>query len=58
MTKRLETVAIVGAGVGGLSLARALQHLPHTALKQVSVFERAHELRPALGGGFGITSKC
>jgi 2-polyprenyl-6-methoxyphenol hydroxylase-like FAD-dependent oxidoreductase len=47
-----QRIAIVGAGIGGLTLAVALnKYIPAI---QVKVFEQAPELRPKLGGAFKI----
>ena len=43
----LQTVGIAGAGPAGLSLALALEK---TGEYDVTVFDRADSLRPALGG--------
>jgi salicylate hydroxylase len=43
-------ISIVGAGIGGLSAALALQHFGY----RVSVFEQARELRE-IGAGVTIT---
>src|SRR5690242_18256290 len=47
-------VAIVGAGIGGLTLARALQTKP-CGVATVKVFEKHAELRPAMGGALGLS---
>jgi 2-polyprenyl-6-methoxyphenol hydroxylase-like FAD-dependent oxidoreductase len=49
----IQKVAVVGAGVGGLSLARALEQLCPDL--KVNVFERSPVLKPALGGSFGVS---
>lgn len=46
-------VAVVGAGIGGLALARALQTLD-TGVEEVAVFDRRSELKPGVGGGIQI----
>lgn len=46
-------VAVVGAGIGGLALARALRTL-ETGVEEVVVFDRRDELRPGMGGGIQI----
>jgi salicylate hydroxylase len=46
-------VAVVGAGIGGLAAARALQTL-ETGVDEVVVFDRRNELKPGLGGGIQI----
>ena len=48
-----KRVAVVGAGIGGLALARALQTLD-TGVEDVAVFERRDELKPNIGGGIQI----
>ena len=50
----IKNIAVVGAGLGGLSFAKALQHKLHQTIK-VTVFERSKELKPALGGSIGIS---
>ena len=46
-------VAIVGAGIGGLALARALGTLD-TGVEEIAVFDRRSELKPGIGGGIQI----
>ena len=46
-------VAVVGAGIGGLALARALKTLD-TGVEEIAVFDRREELRPNIGGGIQI----
>jgi len=46
-------VAVVGAGIGGLALARALRTLD-TGVEEVAVFDRRDELKPGIGGGIQI----
>ena len=48
-----KRIAVVGAGIGGLALARALQTLD-TGVEDVAVFERRGELKPNIGGGIQI----
>ena len=48
-----KRVAVVGAGIGGLALARALQTLD-TGVEDVAVFDRRDELKPNIGGGIQI----
>ena len=48
-----KRVAVVGAGIGGFALARALQTLD-TGVEDVAVFERRDELKPNIGGGIQI----
>eukprot|EP00747_Dinoflagellata_sp_TGD_P033006 gnl/TRDRNA2_/TRDRNA2_136344_c0_seq2.p1 gnl/TRDRNA2_/TRDRNA2_136344_c0~~gnl/TRDRNA2_/TRDRNA2_136344_c0_seq2.p1 ORF type:complete len:419 (-),score=81.24 gnl/TRDRNA2_/TRDRNA2_136344_c0_seq2:34-1290(-) len=43
-----------GAGLGGLSLARALETLD-TGVEEITVFERRSELRPDIGGGVQLS---
>lgn len=54
----VQRVAIVGAGIGGLTLANALcnkdQH--GMALEQVQVFEKFDSIKPGVGGGVQINS--
>ncbi|CAM9780338.1 unnamed protein product [Chrysoparadoxa australica] len=54
VSSRVDSVAIVGAGIGGLSLAIALQKLP-TGVSKVQVFEKFPELRPAIGAGIQMS---
>jgi len=46
-------VAVVGAGIGGLALARSLFTLD-TGVEEVAVFDRRDELKPNIGGGIQI----
>ena len=46
-------VAVIGAGIGGLALARALRTLD-TGVEEVTVFDRREELKPGIGGGIQI----
>ena len=46
-------IAVVGAGIGGLALARAL-HTLDTGVEEVAVFDRRDELKPSIGGGIQI----
>ncbi|KOO33804.1 hypothetical protein Ctob_005866 [Chrysochromulina tobinii] len=46
-------VAVVGAGIGGLALARALGELD-TGVEEIVVFDRRAELKPGTGGGIQI----
>ena len=48
-----KRVAVVGAGIGGLALAKALQTLD-TGVEDVAVFDRRDELKPNIGGGIQI----
>lgn len=48
-----KRVAIVGAGIGGLSLARALRTLD-SGVEEIAVFDRREELKPGIGGGIQI----
>jgi 2-polyprenyl-6-methoxyphenol hydroxylase-like FAD-dependent oxidoreductase len=48
-----KRIAVVGAGIGGLALARALQTLD-TGVEDVAVFDRRDELKPNIGGGIQI----
>ena len=48
-----KRVAIVGAGIGGLTLARALRTLD-TGVEDIVVFDRREELKPNIGGGIQI----
>ncbi|MEL7034614.1 MAG: NAD(P)-binding protein, partial [Cyanobacteria bacterium J06592_8] len=45
----IENVAIIGAGLGGLAVAIALQKLGY----DVQVYEKAQDFRP-VGGGLGL----
>jgi len=47
-------VVIVGAGLGGLVLARCLQHM-QCGVRSVAVLEKFPTLRPARGGAVGVT---
>lgn len=51
----IRRVAIVGAGVGGLTLANALCK-KSTAVKEVKVFEKFESVKPGIGGGVQINS--
>ncbi len=46
-------IAVVGAGIGGLALARALGELD-TGVQEVVIFDRRAELKPGIGGGIQI----
>lgn len=49
----VKSVGIVGAGIGGLTLAHALRcHCP--AISTVHVYDRFDKIRPAVGAGFGL----
>ena len=48
-----KRVAVIGAGIGGLALARALRTLD-TGVEEVAVFDRRDELKPNIGGGIQI----
>jgi len=50
----VKKVAVIGAGLGGLALAKALETLD-TGVQDITVFERRDELRPALGGGVQLS---
>ncbi|CAM9099080.1 unnamed protein product [Discosporangium mesarthrocarpum] len=52
---KVERVAVVGGGIGGLTLAIALQAL-QTGVKEVQVFERSTAIIPGIGGGVQINS--
>lgn len=54
-TPTVKRVAIVGAGVGGLTLANALCKGP-TAVEEVQVFEKFDSVKPGIGGGVQINS--
>jgi 2-polyprenyl-6-methoxyphenol hydroxylase-like FAD-dependent oxidoreductase len=47
-------VGVIGAGVGGLSLARNLQYFKNCGVASVKVFEKSTVLKPALGGALGL----
>lgn len=47
-------VGIIGAGVGGLSLARNLQYFKNCGVASVKVYEKSAVLKPALGGSLGL----
>ena len=53
LTSPPRSVAIVGAGIGGLALARALDQLD-TGVEEIAVFDRRDELKPGIGGGIQI----
>lgn len=48
-----EKVAVVGAGVGGLSTALTLLRTPGTGVQSVSLFESRETLDTALGAAVG-----
>ena len=48
-----KRVAVIGAGIGGLAVARALRTLD-TGVEEVAVFDRRDELKPNIGGGIQI----
>lgn len=62
----VKRVAIVGAGIGGLTLANALLSkgdntnsaacLGDTGIEQVSVYEKFDSVKPGIGGGVQINS--
>lgn len=51
----VKRVAIVGAGIGGLTLANALS-TGNTAIDEVKVFEKFDSVKPGIGGGVQINS--
>ena len=51
----VKRVAIVGAGVGGLTLANALC-TGSMAVEEVKVFEKFDSVKPGIGGGVQINS--
>lgn len=51
----VKRVAIVGAGVGGLTLANALCK-GGMAVQEVKVFEKFESVKPGIGGGVQINS--
>ena len=53
LTPPPKRVAVVGAGIGGLALAKALKTLD-TGVEEVTVFDRREELKPGMGGGIQI----
>lgn len=48
-------MAIVGAGIGGLTLANALCS-EGSAVEEVKVFEKFDSVKPGIGGGVQINS--
>lgn len=54
-TPVVKRVAIVGAGVGGLTLANALC-TGSMAVEEVKVFEKFDSVKPGIGGGVQINS--
>lgn len=52
----VKRVAIVGAGIGGLSLANALCSNAAMAVEEVEVFEKFDSVKPGIGGGVQINS--
>ena len=54
-TPVVKRVAIVGAGIGGLTLANALC-LEGSAVEEVKVFEKFDSVKPGIGGGVQINS--
>ena len=54
-TPVVNRVAIVGAGVGGLTLAKALC-TGGMAVDEVKVFEKFDSVKPGIGGGVQINS--
>lgn len=58
----VKKVAIVGAGIGGLTLANALLckdgggDLRNSGVEEVSVFEKFDSVKPGVGGGVQINS--
>lgn len=55
----VKKVAIVGAGIGGLTLANALRCVGgggETGIQEVSVFEKFDHVKPGVGGGIQINS--
>lgn len=54
-TPVVKRVAIVGAGVGGLTLANALSK-GDMAVEEVKVFEKFDSVKPGIGGGVQINS--
>ncbi|CAM9450222.1 unnamed protein product [Choristocarpus tenellus] len=51
----IESVAVVGGGIGGLTTAIALQKLP-TGVKDVQLFEKFDTIKPGIGAGIQINS--
>ena len=51
----VKRVAIVGAGIGGLTLAKALCE-GDMAVQEVNVFEKFESIKPGVGGGVQINS--
>ncbi|CAN0496725.1 unnamed protein product, partial [Laminaria digitata] len=54
-TPVVKRVAIVGAGIGGLTLANALCS-KGSAVEEVKVFEKFDSVKPGIGGGVQINS--
>lgn len=54
-TPIVKRVAIVGAGIGGLTLANALC-TEGMAVDEVKVFEKFDSVKPGIGGGVQINS--
>lgn len=54
-TPVVKRVAIVGAGIGGLTLANALCS-EGSAVEEVKVFEKFDSVKPGIGGGVQINS--
>lgn len=47
-------VGVIGAGVGGLAMARNLQYFRNCGVASVKVYEKSPVLKPALGGALGL----
>ena len=54
-TPVVKRVAIVGAGIGGLTLANALCS-EDSAVEEVKIFEKFDSVKPGIGGGVQINS--
>ena len=51
---KYSSIAVIGGGIGGLSVANALLHRNNLAAR-VSVYEQAKEFVPTAGAGFGFS---
>lgn len=53
VSRKLPSVAIIGAGIGGLTLYSALRQ--NKGFKKVKVFDQAAAFSPTSGAGFGLS---